>query len=323
MIGLLDNRANPALYLTLKLSLRQLQIFIAIAERETTTAAADAVSLSQSAVSSALAELEASLDAKVFDRIGRRLLLNDVGRSLLPDARAVLAGVSDIEGRFGPGLKNGGHAVRLRLAASTSIGNYLLPRLLAEFCRDAFEPEIELRIGNTSEVCTALARFEADLGFIEGPAHDSTLAVLPWLSDELVVVCAPDHALARTSQKRPVSLEKLGQAPWLLREAGSGTREVVDQVLLPQLHQLRCSMHFGSNESIKQAAAAGLGISCLSLGVVSDLIELGRLMRLKTVLTGLNRRLYLVHHSKKVFSAPMQDFFEFCVARESPIPSLN
>jgi DNA-binding transcriptional LysR family regulator len=302
----------------LKLSLRQLQIFIAIAERETTTAAAIAVSLSQSAVSSALAELETSLDAKVFDRIGRRLLLNDVGRALLPDARAVLAAVNEIEGQFGSGLRAGRRAVRLRLAASTSIGNYLLPRLLAEFCRDAFDPQIELRIGNTSEVCASLARFEADLGFIEGPAHDSALAVLPWMRDEMVVVSAPDHLLAHTSQQEPVSLDQLRQAPWLLREAGSGTREVVEQMLLPQLRELHCSMHFGSNESIKQAAAAGLGISCLSHGVVSDLIELGRLVKLKTVLTGLNRRLYLVHHSKKVFSAPMQAFFEFCVALESP-----
>ena len=305
----------------MRLSLRQLQIFVAIAECQTTTAAADAIALSQSAVSGALGELETSLDAKVFDRIGRRLLLNDVGRALLPDARAVLAGVNDIEDRFGSVPRQGRQAVRLRLAASTSIGNYLLPRLLAQFCGDALDAEIELRIGNTSEVGAILARFEADLGFIEGPAHDNALTVLPWLRDQLVVVCAPDHVLARIARQKPVSLAELRQAPWLLREAGSGTREVVEQMLVPQLYQLRCSMRFGSNEAIKQAAASGLGISCLSLAVVSDLIELGRLVILDTALTGLERSLYLVHHSKKVFSSAMREFFEFCVALESSTPS--
>jgi DNA-binding transcriptional LysR family regulator len=111
---------------------------------------------------------------------------------------------------------------------------------------------------------------------------------------------------------RRLNVAALRQAPWLLREPGSGTREAVEQALLPHLHQLGEGMHFGGTEAIKQAAAEGLGFTCLSLFAVQDLIALGRLVRVRTTLPRLARRFYLVHHRRKQFSPSLARFMAFC-----------
>lgn len=112
-----------------------------------------------------------------------------------------------------------------------------------------------------------------------------------------------------------VPLKALRHARWLLREPGSGTREAVEQLLLPHLHYLEGDMQPGSTEAIKQAAAEGLGLACLSLGAVQDLVTLGRLVVLRTTLPSLSRRFYLVHHRKKRLSASLQRFVAHCERR--------
>src|SRR5258708_39537672 len=151
------------------LSLRQLQIFRPVALTGSTTAAALAVPLSQSAASAALKELERALAARLFDRVGKRLLLNDNGRTLLPMALAVLDGAQNLEAAF---LSNTqALPMDLHIYASTTIGNYILPALLARFKDMTPTARLELQIGNTLDVVTAVRDFSTDLGFIEGPCH--------------------------------------------------------------------------------------------------------------------------------------------------------
>jgi DNA-binding transcriptional LysR family regulator len=294
----------------MRLTLRQLLIFTAVADTGSTTAAGLRVALSQSATSGALNELEGLLGAQLFDRIGKRLLLNDNGRALLPQARAVLDGAQEIEQQFGQATA--GVATRLRIGASTTIGNYLLPSLVAGYLRTWPGTAIDVVIGNTREVATAVTRLEVDLGLIEGPCHESELGVVPWLEDELAIVASPSHALAAGDAPARVPLKALRQARWLLREEGSGTREAVEQALLPHLHHLQVDLQPGSTEAIKQAAAEGLGLACLSLCAVQDLVTLGRLVVLHTTLPRLTRRFYRVHHQQKRFSANLQRFVAHC-----------
>lgn len=294
----------------MRLTLRQLLIFTAVADTGSTTAAGLRVALSQSATSGALNELEGLLGAQLFDRIGKRLLLNDNGRALLPQARAVLDGAQEIEQQFGQATA--GVATRLRIGASTTIGNYLLPSLVAGYLRTWPGTAIDVVIGNTREVATAVTRLEVDLGLIEGPCHESELRVVPWLEDELAIVASPSHALAAGDAPARVPLKALRQARWLLREEGSGTREAVEQALLPHLHHLQVDLQPGSTEAIKQAAAEGLGLACLSLCAVQDLVTLGRLVVLHTTLPRLTRRFYRVHHQQKRFSANLQRFVAHC-----------
>ena len=289
----------------LRLTLRQLQIFVAVARANSTTAASAEIALSQSATSSAVNELERLLSLRLFDRAGKRLLLNDNGRALLPRALAMLDSAAGIEQ-----MARDAQAQRqsLRIGASTTIGNYVLPRLLAGFMGD--EPakasawQSRVMVGNTATICDAVAAFELDVGLIEGPSHQPTLAVTPWLRDELVIVGAPALDTKRWS------LRDLREQVWLLRESGSGTRETTDQVLLPHLRHYRRSIELGSSEAILHAAAEGLGIACLSALSAAASLKAGRLQALTTTLPRLERQCHLVVHRDKQPTAALAEFVQ-------------
>jgi len=293
----------------MRLSLRQLQIFLAIAGTGSTAAAADRVALSQSAASAALNELESALGTRLFDRVGKRLVLNDDGRMLLPQAKLVLDGVATIEQQFAAG--DASHA-GLHVGASTTIGIYLLPAILAQASPDGTRAVPRVMIANTAEVATAVANFEVDMGLIEGPCHEPGLQVEPWLQDELIVVCAPGHPLVAGRPGAKVPLKALRDARWLLREPGSGTREAVEHALVPHLHYLHAAGEFSSAEAIKHAAAQGLGVACLSRCVVVDWLASGRLAEVKTTLPVLRRSFYLIHARHKILSRRLRNFMEFC-----------
>jgi DNA-binding transcriptional LysR family regulator len=293
----------------MRLTLRHLQIFRAVALCGSTTAAAVSLPLSQSATSAALNELERLLGAALFDRVGKRLLVNDNGRTLLPAARAVLDGARGIETLFNAGGR--GEFGDLNVFASTTIGNYVLPGVFARYRELHPEVRLVLRIGNTADVIAAVREYESDLGFIEGPCHDGDIRVLPWREDELVIVAASDAPLAAAARGR-LRPEQLMAATWLLREPGSGTREAVEQALLPHLPNLQTTLTLGSSEAIKNAVAEGLGISCLSRAVVQDLVNAGRLRVLATRLPRLSRRFSLIHQRSKVLSGSLRAFVAYC-----------
>lgn len=291
------------------LTLRQLQIFQAVADTGSTTAAGLSIALSQSATSGALNELESLLGTRLFDRIGKRLVLNENGRALLPQARTVLTGAQDIERDFGASdapSASAGKPIHIRLGASTTIGNYLVPDLMAAYLKAWPRATLDVRIGNTADIAAAVARLEVDIGLIEGPCHEPDLQVSLWREDEMVIVCAASHPLAWAAATRRPSLKDLRAARWLLREPGSGTREAVESALLPHLHHFSNAMQLGSSEAIKQAAAAGLGLTCLSLSAVQDLLTLGRLVLLDTSLPRLTRHFYVVNHRARGLSAPLE-----------------
>lgn len=292
----------------MRITLRQLQIFCAVAATGSTTAAAQQLSLSQSATSAALNELEHMLSAGLFDRVGKRLLLNDNGRMLLDQSRQMLAMAKAIEGQF-----SGGSTEReLRIGASTTIGAYLLPELLAAYRKRHGDVIPRVTIANTAEVANAVAAFDVEIGFIEGPCHVRDLRVEPWVKDELIIVAAPGHELGFRSSRQKTTPAMLASARWLLREAGSGTREAVEDALIPHLHYLEEGGEFSSSEAIKHACAAGLGLACLSRFVVADLIALGRLAEVNTTLPKLGRNLYMVYSRKKTLSAALKEFRDFC-----------
>jgi len=296
-----------------RLTLRQLHAFVAIARAGSTTAAAEEIALSQSATSASLNELEELLGGRLFDRVGRRLILNEHGRSMLPHARLLLDAARAIESEYG----HGGHAAepRIRIAASTTIGNWVLPKVIAAYQREHASARIAVDIGNTWQVARAVSSFEADLGFIEGPTQEPQVKVLPWRSDELVIACSPRHPLARGKAGR-VPLAPLAQATWLLREPGSGTREAVERALQPHLHRLETRMELGSTEAIVQGAAEGLGLACVSRHAVADMLALGRLVVLRTVLPALTRSFYLVQHERRHASPTLERFIAHCMANE-------
>jgi len=294
----------------MRLTLRQLQIFLAVAESGSTAAAAHLVHLTQSASSAALRELENLLQCRLFDRVGKRLVMNDNGRQLLPQARLLIDAATNIEFQFHPEAAT--DISGLKLGSSTTIGIYLLPEILAKYNAARTAQPCKITIANTVEIVNAVANFDVDAGLIEGYCHHQNLLVEPWLKDELIIVSSPDHPLLADKGGAKISLKKLRESAWLLRESGSGTREAVEHALLPHLHYLIPAAEFSNSEAIKNAAVAGLGLACLSRLVVQELINRKQLIEIHSTLPVLQRQLFLITAEKKIMSTRLGTFLEFC-----------
>lgn len=289
----------------LRLNLRQIEVFLATVWGGSTRAAADRIARSQSAASTSLAELEAALGVELFDRVGRRLLLNENGRALLPKAQALVEQATEMQGLFADA-----HAAPLRVASSFTIGEYLLPKLMSQWSQMHSVSQIHLRIGNTSDVIAAVAALDVDIGFVEGAQTHPDLIVQPWLVDEMVVLAAPGHPLAQSC----ATTRQLADATWVLREHGSGTRQIADEWLLKNLKQVRIGFELGSTEAIKRVVATSDALGCLSRYAVTQSVVDGHLVELQTRLPKATRKLAIVMHREKRLGRASTDFLAHCSA---------
>ncbi|HSW20780.1 MAG TPA: LysR family transcriptional regulator [Ramlibacter sp.] len=299
------DKSNQPSFQRLRLNLRQLEVFLATARGGSTRAAADRIARSQSAASTSLAELEAALGVELFDRIGRRLQLNENGRALLPKAQVLVDQAGELQALF-----TDEHAAPLRVAASFTIGEYLLPSLVSTWTQLHPKSQVHLRIGNTSEVIEAVAALDVDIGFVEGSQTHADLVVQPWRDDEMVILAAPQHPLA----DRCATLNQLAQATWVVREHGSGTRQITDEWLLKNLGEVRIGFELGSNEAIKRVVAASDGLGCLSRYAVEQSVADGHLVELQTRLPKASRKLAIVLHREKRLGRASTDFLAHCRA---------
>lgn len=283
------------------ITLRQLEVFAEVLKSGSTTQASVMLALSQSAVSAALTDLEGQLGVQLFDRVGKRLVVNEHGRLLYPRALALLEQTTEIEQLFRE--DNGA----IRVYASSTIGNYILPAMIARYRQNFPDLPLELSVGNSQDVINAVLDFRVDIGLIEGPCHSTEIISEPWLEDELVVFAAPSSPLT----KGPVTLEQLAASPWILRERGSGTRELVDYLLLSHLPRFQMAMELGNSEAIKHAVRHGLGISCLSRRVIAEQLQAGTLSEVPVPLPRLVRTLWRVHHRQKHISNAITRFLHY------------
>jgi DNA-binding transcriptional LysR family regulator len=244
------------------MTLEQLRIFVAVAEKQHVTQAARELNLTQSATSAAVAALEERYAIKLFDRIGRGIVLTHTGRTFLTEARAVLARAHSAEQvlRDIAGLKGG----KLVVAASQTVANYWLPSRLQAFQAAHPGVNVSLRIANTERVAADVRESVADIGFIEGDIDDGALATRRIDGDALVVVVGPRHPLARL-RKLPAGW--MTQTPWILREPGSGTRAMFELALKRRglrLADLAVQLELASNEAIRTAVESGLCATAIS-----------------------------------------------------------
>jgi DNA-binding transcriptional LysR family regulator len=266
--------------------------------------------MTQSAASMALADFESQLGTRLFDRIGKRLALNENGRALYPKAVEMTERAQEMEQVF----HREGRAVNLRLGASSTIGNYLLPQLIGQFRASRPGSRIELEVGNTQQVINAVLHFEIDVGFVEGPCLNADIEAVFWRADELAICVAPGHPLALPGA---ASIEALRSAAWILRERGSGTREVVEQLLTSQLGDIQLTMELGGTEAIKRAVESGMGISCLPQIALSGAVERGNLVAIPTPFLRLTRALHIVLHKQKYRTEGMASLLRACQAPDA------
>jgi DNA-binding transcriptional LysR family regulator len=267
-------------------------VFRAVAEQLSFRKAAEELYLTQPAVSLQIKALEEDIGVHLFDRSGAHIALTDAGRVLLEHARQVHSLVAEAE-RAIESL-SGEHAGQLPLGASTTIAQYVLPRLLGEFCKEHPRVHPTLISGNTEHIVEALEKQEIVLGFIEGPARSRDVKTAPFLQDELVLIVASAHEWA---ERASASCADLCAAPLLMRERGSGTRHVIERSLARfgvKQGSLHIVMELDSTEAIKSAVEAGLGVGFVSRFAIAKDLRLDKSFKIVEV-EGLNvKRDFLV-----------------------------
>ncbi|MFL2855016.1 MAG: LysR family transcriptional regulator [Pseudohongiellaceae bacterium] len=286
-------------------TLKQLKVFLAVASHENVSMAADELAMSQSAASTALKELEQRFDVVLFDRVGKRLQLNEQGALLRPQAAALLSQAEQIESS----LIRHSDVGELKVGATLTIGNYVAIGIMAAFIKDHPSAQVELDVENTRAIASKVRNFELDIGLIEGELQEPDLDVQYWRDDTLSVFCSPQHPLAKKKELSDVDLK---QADWIIREKGSGTRQAFDRAMSGMLSEIILRLELQHTEGIKRAVEAGLGIGCLSELTLQDAFKRGTLVPLLAPQRDWTRKFYFILHKQKFLSRGVQSWIEHC-----------
>jgi DNA-binding transcriptional LysR family regulator len=280
------------------MTLEQLRIFIAVAEKQHVTRAASELNLTQSATSAAIAALETRYGIKLFDRVGRGIVLTLTGRNFLNEARAVVARAKAAAQILDDlaGLKRGS----LSLAASQTVANYWLPPRLAAFRRTYPGIDLRVRIANTEQVAHAVIQGNADLGFVEGEVDEPSLAIRRMEGDSLAIVVGASHRWVGRTRITP---QLLTETSWILREPGSGTRSMFEAALRKfhiKLPDLDIQLELPSNEAVRVAVESGDCATAISDLVVAQSLAAGTLHRVKI---DLPKRSFIALRSKERYAS--------------------
>jgi DNA-binding transcriptional LysR family regulator len=300
------------------MNLNHLRVFASVAEHGSLTRAARALHVSQPAISKQLGDLEEDIGAQLVDRLPRGVRLTAAGEVLFAHAQRILQEERAAEGELRDlaGLEAG----RLSIGASTTVGSYYVPSLFGELHRAHPRLELELRIANTAAIQEAVLENRLDLGLTEGLISAEGLDVETLAADEMIAIAAPGH---EALEMAPVSARTLVTLPLLMREVGSGSREVVESALLERGFRPVPIMALGSTEALKNAVLHGLGVAIVSRLTVEYELRTGRLSELPLSDLRIRRSLHLVTLRGKRPSPAANAFLELVRRRQKTEASLR
>jgi DNA-binding transcriptional LysR family regulator len=286
-------------------TLRQLRTFAEVARRQSFTAAAKALHLTQPAVSMQMRQLEDAAGLPLVEQLGRRIHLTDAGRELLPYA----AGISDLLREAEDAMKalQGVGGGELSIAV-TSTAKYFAPRLLAEFRHSHPEARLRLAVSNREAVVRELTENTVDLAVMGRPPRGLDTEAAPFAKHPIGIIAAPEHPLV--GRKR-LPLERLAGETFIIRERGSGTRAAMEHVFAERGFKAGETLEMSSNETIKQAVMAGMGIAFLSMHTIGLELRAGRLALLAVSGLPVMREWYVIHRRGKRLSPAAQAFKSF------------
>jgi DNA-binding transcriptional LysR family regulator len=287
---------------------RRLQVFYTVAKQLSFTKAAELLFMTQPAVTFQVKQLEEHFNTRLFERSHGKISLTPAGELALDYAERILNLTAEMEARISE--LTGQVSGPLLIGASTTIAEYMLPRLLGEFKQKHPETQARLTVANSETIERKVADHTLDIGLIEAPSHHPNLITQVWCEDELVMICAPFSDLAKSSSVTP---EQVAAHPYISRETGSGTRECIDEFFRSNgvnLDEMNLVMELGSREAIKGAVAAGLGVAIVSSTTVAKEVRLGELVAIP-LQPPLRRQLSLVYPQEKFRSKLLQSFLDF------------
>lgn len=297
------------------MNFNQLKIFYTVAKKKSFTMAARELFLTQPAVTIQIQKMEKDYETKLFDRVGKKIFLTESGKILFPYAEKILRLFAQAEEALidVKGLKSG----KLTIGASATVGSYYLPKIFEVFGKKYPNIEIHMNLTNSSNVVEDVLAFKNDLGFIGRLHHLERLVVIPFLEEELVLIVPPNHPLA---YKEGVSLEDLNGQPFISREVGSATRELVEESVRRKGVSMRVVMDIASNEAIKKAVEDGLGISIISKYVVKKEVEQGLLRMISFAEGKIMRKFFIIYHEDKYLSTTLRTFLKVASELSSHFP---
>lgn len=278
-----------------------MKIFVTVCKYESITKAAEKLYMTQPAVSLAIKELEENYGIKLFDRLTRRIQITEDGRRLLEYAVHLVALFDDME-RV---MKNPDAVGELRIGSSLTIGACLLPKYTKKLALQYPGIKQRVSIDNSDNIVKAVAEGQIDIGLVEGAINDKLLYAKAFMDDHLVAICGRSHSFA---QSQVVSLDEFLSQPLLLRERGSGTRELFESAVTLLGKQVNPAWESISTTALIYAVEAGSGVSVLPKKLVFEYIAAGRLREVQLQAPVLSRSLYLIHHKKKYLSASIRSF---------------
>lgn len=270
----------------------RLNVFYTVAKRLSFTKAAAELYVTQPAVTKHIQELEHQFGTALFDRRGNQISLTTAGSLLLRHAETIMATYRQLE--FDMNALKGEPGGTLRLGASTTVAQYVIPPVLARFHEQSADVSISLLSGNTEQVEQALLNNDIDLGLVEGRTHHSDIRYTPFVKDELVLICRADHP---TAERDEINLDELKTIPVLLRERGSGSLEVIEHALRGKsikLTDLTVEMQLGSTESIKSYLGSSRCMAFVSVFAVQDELRAGTLKVIDVQDLTINREFYSI-----------------------------
>lgn len=285
------------------MTIRHLKIFIAVADTGKMSLAAQQLYISQPTVSQAIGEIEQYYGVQLFERLSRKLYITKAGEKLLGYARHIVSLFDEMELE----LKYTAENLSLHVGATITIGICLLTGIVNRY--EAAHPHVNVNayIDNTRVIEEMILKSELDLGLVEGTIKNSDIVTLPFVQDELVLICGNDHPLAQRKRVRAQELQ--GQA-FALREKGSGTRALFERYLQEKGITVSEKWECHSSETIKNAVMGGQGLSVISRRLVARQAAEGTLRILPIEDAKLTRQFSLIHHKNKFLSEPIRDFME-------------
>jgi DNA-binding transcriptional LysR family regulator len=291
-------------------TLRQLNVFEAVARKLSYTRAAETLHLSQPAVSMQVRQLEDEIGLELFEKLGKKIQLTEAGKELFHYSEAINHQLREAEEVL-ESLK-GASRGRLKVAVASTV-NYFAPRLLAAFSKRFPGVNLHLDVTNREALVHLLEENQADIVLMGQPPKNLDLEAEPFMDNPLVAIAPPEHPLAR--EKR-ISLQRLAEEVFVMREPGSGTRQAMERFFIDKGLNLRQGMEMTRAEAIKQAVRAGLGLGIVSIHTVELEMETRRLVLLDVVDFPIERQWFLVYRRGKRLS-PVADAFRSFVLTQS------
>ncbi|MBI5181643.1 MAG: LysR family transcriptional regulator [Nitrospirae bacterium] len=287
----------------------KLKVFRAVAETGSFSKASKLVNLTQPAVSLQIQALEELYEAALFERTGKIITLTPAGKLLYKYAQDILNLYSTVEKEINnlTGLSKG----NLQVGASSTIGNYLLPTVIIAFRKKYPKIDVNLLVSNTKGIVEMLNSGNIDIGLVEGDVSRQSLEIEKLLDDELVLIMSPDHPWVK---RKNISISELVTQPVIMREDGSGTRQMIEKHLINNkisLSDLKISLVLGSTEAIKTAVEHGMGVSILSNWTVKKEAQFGTIKTNSFKDLQLTRSFTIIFHKRGSLSSTAKEFLEF------------